>query len=111
MSEGKDEIRIERKTKAEMQALKQKKLEIKADKAVKVTKAQPRSPKEKMPSDQKSRIVALNIVQIVILAFAILVEVLSLNEVIPKEFSLVGLLVLTISCVLIMKKINKIMKE
>lgn len=108
MSEVEDEIRLERKSKDEMNGIKQKKLEAQAEK---LAKGKGKSYKRKLQPEQKSRIIVLNIVQLVILVFAILVEVLTIYDYIPQVFSIIGLAVLSVSCVLIMKKINRIISE
>lgn len=51
--------------------------------------------------------VFLNVLQLLILISAVAVEVFAVRGVIPQEFAVIILAVLTVSCFVIVKKINK----
>ncbi len=107
MKDGKDEIRLERITKEKAQELKQKEREMKAKQIEKNKIVRGRA---KLSEEDRKKVTILNVVQVAILLIAILVEVLSIYDIVPQGFSIISLVVLTTSCVLILRKINKIMQ-
>lgn len=108
MSESKNEIRLERLTKEDKIILKEKnrlKQEEKKELSKKIRG------KEKLSDEDRSKIRKLNILQILFLAGAILIEVLSIYNIVPQIVSIIGLVILSASCIYTLKKINKIMDK
>lgn len=106
MKAEKDQIRVERITKEKAQELKQKEKELKAKQAErnKIVRG-----KAKLSAEDRKKVTTLNVIQVLILIIAILVEVLAIFEIVPQGISIISLVVLTASCILILRKINKIM--
>lgn len=104
MSNKQGEIRFQKKTKEDKLVQKQKKDE---DKVKKQSRLQEMSHRNKLKKDQKKRVMYLNIIQTAILVVVIFTEILSIYGYISKVYSIIGVIILCISCIVIMKKIRK----
>jgi Mg2+/citrate symporter len=108
MGDSKDEIRLQRLTKEEREILKEKN-RIKKEKQKELDKRV--RGKVKLSAEDKNKIKKLNILQIMFLIGAVLIEVLSIYNMVPQVVSIIGLVVLSASCIYTLRKINKIMNK
>lgn len=108
MSDSRDEIRLERLTKEDRQILKEKNRNKKEEQKELDKKIRG---KAKLSAEDKSKIRKLNILQVLFLVGAVLVEVLSIYNIVPQFVSIISLLVLSASCIYTLRMINKIMNK
>lgn len=108
MSDSKDEIRLERLTKEEHQILKEKNRNKKEKQKELDKKVRG---KAKLSAEDKSKIKKLNVLQVLFLVGAVLVEVLNIYNIVPQVVSIISLGVLSASCIYTLRKINKIMDK
>ncbi len=107
MSDKQDEIRFQKKTKEDKRIQKQKKDD---GKLIRQSRMKEVSERNKLQKEQKKRVMYLNIIQTAILVIVICTEILSVYGYVPKVYSIIGLIILCISCIIIMKKIRKTLK-
>lgn len=108
MSDSKNEVILKRITKEDEIILKEKNRIKKEEKKALSKRVYG---KEKLSDEARGKIRKLNILQILFLGGAILIEVLSIYNIVPQIVSIIALVILSSSCIYTLKKINKIMNK
>ena len=106
MSDSNNEVRLERVSKEDAKIIKEKNRIKKEEKKELNQKVRG---KVKLSKEDRSKIRKLNILQVLFLGGAILIEVLNIYNIVPQIVSIIGLVILSSSCIYTLRKINKIM--
>ncbi|WMJ88084.1 hypothetical protein [Anaerocolumna sp. MB42-C2] len=104
MGNKQDEVKFLKKTREDKVIQKQRKDD---DKLKRQSRMKEMFQRNKLKKEQKKHIIYLNIIQTGILVVVIYTEILSFYGYVSKVYSIIGLFILCISCIVIMKKIKK----